>query len=65
MKVKIHFEGCKGCGLCVKACPQKILVIGKKSNKNGYYSVECVDESKCTACCACCYMCPDSALEVE
>jgi 2-oxoglutarate ferredoxin oxidoreductase subunit delta len=65
MKVQIDFEVCKGCGLCVAACPKKILQIGKKSNRHGYYAVECIDEEKCIACAACAYMCPDSALEVK
>lgn len=65
MKVQINFEVCKGCGLCVTACPKKILKLGAKSNKNGYFAVECVNYDQCIACAACAYMCPDSALEVR
>lgn len=65
MQVKIDFEICKGCGLCVSACPKKILKIGEKSNKNGYFVAVCADNSACIGCCACAYMCPDTAVEVK
>ena len=31
-KVKVDFEVCKGCGLCVLACPKHLLQLGKNSN---------------------------------
>ena len=65
MKVKINFEACKGCGLCVAACPKKILKQGRESNVNGYFVVECIDKEACIGCAACAFTCPDSALEVE
>lgn len=65
MQVKIDFEVCKGCGICVAACPRKILEIGAKSNKNGHFVAVCIDQTKCVGCCACAYMCPDTAVEVE
>lgn len=65
-KVTINQNECKGCGLCVIACPKKILVLSKTSlNKKGYHPVEMTDEAACTACAACARMCPDVVLEVE
>lgn len=63
-KVKVDFEVCKGCGLCVLACPKHIMQIGKNSNNKGYFVVECVDQEACVSCASCARMCPDSALEV-
>ena len=65
-KVTINQDGCKGCGLCVIACPKKILMISKtKLNIKGYHPVEMTDEASCTACASCARMCPDVVLEVE
>ncbi len=64
-KVKVDFEACKGCGLCVMACPKKIMQISNKSNNKGYFVVECVDQDACVSCASCARMCPDSALEVS
>ena len=32
-KVTFKTDSCKGCGLCVEACPKKILVIAKDKIK--------------------------------
>ena len=64
-KVTVDFQNCKGCGLCVAACPKKILRLGSVSNNKGYYVVECTDPEACVGCAACAHMCPDSILEVE
>ena len=64
-KVKVDFEVCKGCGLCVLACPKKLMQIGKKSNNKGYFVVECTDQDASVGCGSCARMCPDSALEVN
>lgn len=62
--VEIHVDRCKGCGLCVNACPKKILAIGQIANSKGYYAVAMQDEEKCIGCAFCALMCPDLALEV-
>ena len=62
-KVSIDSERCKGCGLCVAACPKQIIVISKKSNKKGYFPAE-TDSSECTGCAACAIICPDAVIEV-
>ena len=62
--VKINIERCKSCGLCVHACPKKILSIGEVANSKGYYVVGMNDESECIGCAFCALICPDLALEV-
>lgn len=64
-KIEINFERCKGCELCVAACPRKIVAIGAKSNNKGYFVATCTDNSQCTGCAACANMCPETAIEVE
>ena len=64
-KITISEESCKGCGLCVLACPRKILAISEHSNRKGYYYVEVTDKEKCVGCAACAITCPDVGREVE
>jgi 2-oxoglutarate ferredoxin oxidoreductase subunit delta len=65
MKFKLDFERCKGCSLCVDACPKGIVKMqSERLNKCGYYTVEITDESACTSCALCAVMCPDCAIEI-
>lgn len=56
---------CKGCGLCVAACPKKILKLGERTNAMGYRVAECTDENACISCAFCATMCPDCVIEVH
>jgi len=66
-KGKVEFADalCKGCNLCVDACPKKILKIGARTNVKGYNVVECTDMSACIGCAACAVMCPDVVITVH
>lgn len=65
-KLTFNTDLCKGCGLCVDACPKKILFLNKeKINKKGHYPVEVKDQSLCIACAFCATMCPDCIITVE
>ena len=55
MAIKIIKENCKGCSLCVKACPFDALKLVDK--------VAVVDEGKCTNCNACIAKCHFDAIE--
>ena len=65
-KLTFKTDLCKGCGLCVDACPKTILVIAKgKINQKGHSPVEITDQSKCIGCAFCATICPDVVIEVE
>jgi 2-oxoglutarate ferredoxin oxidoreductase subunit delta len=57
---------CKGCELCVSACPKKIIAINRsKLNVRGYNPADVTKPEQCTACAMCAVICPDSAIRVE
>jgi NAD-dependent dihydropyrimidine dehydrogenase PreA subunit len=56
--VEIDEEECKGCGLCVEACPVKVLFQQTKLNAMGYHPAGYKGEG-CTGCGVCFYACPE------
>ena len=65
-KLTFKTELCKGCGLCVNACPKGLLRIAdEKINAKGYSPAELTDPDKCIACAFCATMCPDCIITVE
>ena len=65
-KVTIDQEICKGCGLCVPACPRHIVALeADRVNSVGYHTAAVTDLAQCIACGSCARMCHDSAITVE
>ena len=66
VKLTVNEELCKGCGLCVRACPKKIMELCKnKLNSKGYHPAGLTDPEACIACAACARTCPDTVIEIE
>ena len=66
VKLTISELVCKGCGLCVRACPKGVLALSKtKLNAKGYHPAEVVDQAACIGCASCARTCPDVALRIE
>lgn len=62
--IEVDKERCKGCGLCVEACPKDCLQLSARVNRKGYYYAEQVGQEACTSCTACGVMCPDGCITV-
>ena len=63
-KIIIDRESCKGCLLCVRACPVKVLEADSEPNSSGSYPAKAVYAQKCIACSNCYEVCPDVCIEV-
>jgi len=62
--VKINKNRCKGCSLCIKVCPKKILTTSSLFNNMGYHFIEVSKNDVCAGCKNCVIICPDSAIEL-
>lgn len=61
----VDTERCKGCALCIEACPQHILALsGKSVNHKGYSYATLAQPGACTGCASCAIVCPDACITV-
>ena len=56
---------CKGCGICIRLCPMKVLDRSKELSSRGVYLPVLTHGYKCTGCRVCECHCPDLAIFVE
>lgn len=64
-KITFKEDECKGCKLCITACPKGIIKVSERINSNGYRPAEVVDMDKCIGCAFCATICPDVVITVE
>ena len=62
--IKVDVEKCKGCSLCVVACPSKVIALAKEVNGKGYNYAYMANPEECTGCANCALVCPDSVITV-
>jgi 2-oxoglutarate ferredoxin oxidoreductase subunit delta len=62
--VKIMAAYCKGCGLCVWACPEDSLGFSPDFNAIGIHPASFKENAECTGCQNCVAMCPQVAIEI-
>lgn len=63
--VTVDSVHCKGCDLCVVACPTNVLALQPKEvNDRGYHFAYMQNPDACIACSSCALVCPDACIEV-
>lgn len=62
--IEVNELYCKGCSLCVEACPQDVLRLDmERLTPKGYHPAQMIKET-CTGCGICAVVCPDAAITV-
>lgn len=62
--IVVNTERCKGCDLCVVACPTDVLALSKDANTKGYNFSFMDNPDSCIGCAACAQVCPDACITV-
>ena len=63
--ITVNIERCKGCNLCVVACPTSTLSLQPNEvNDRGYHFAFAEAPDKCIGCASCALVCPDGCIEV-
>lgn len=65
VSITFNEELCKGCGLCVAACPEEIIVLAAQINSKGFHPATVTEQEKCKGCAMCARMCPDVVIEIK
>jgi len=61
----ISRDRCKGCELCIGACPKHCLALDTSTvNVLGYHPIVLTDADACTSCAFCARVCPDAVFTV-
>ncbi len=61
--VVIEIEKCKGCEVCLSACPNQVLALSNEVNSKGYHYAVKVN-AECIGCANCAIVCPDAVITV-
>ncbi len=62
--IQVDVERCKGCAVCIGACPYDVIEMSKKVNSKGYNYAHMAKPEACIGCSNCAVVCPDGVIEV-
>ena len=60
----VDIERCKGCEVCLAACPNDVLAMAKEVNGKGYHYSYMEVPDECVGCSNCAIVCPDGVITV-
>ncbi|MFV0366513.1 MAG: ferredoxin family protein [Mangrovibacterium sp.] len=60
----VDSAACKGCELCMVACPTHVITMSSQVNAKGYHFSQDENKDACTGCSNCAIVCPDSCITV-
>jgi 2-oxoglutarate ferredoxin oxidoreductase subunit delta len=62
--IEVSDTYCKGCELCISACPQEVMELDmSRLTPKGYHPAHTFKDG-CTGCAICALVCPDAAITV-
>lgn len=62
--ITVDIERCKGCDLCVVACPTNVISLHEEVNSKGFHYAYPENHEDCTGCINCALVCPDMCITV-
>lgn len=62
--IVVDVEKCKGCSVCIPACPTDVILLSKDVNIKGYTYAYMENPDDCIACTNCAIVCPDGVISV-
>lgn len=62
--IVVDTEKCKGCEVCIPACPTDVIAMSKDVNAKGYPYAYMKNPDACSGCINCAIVCPDGVLTV-
>ena len=60
----VDIEKCKGCEVCISACPTEVIAMHKDVNGKGFHYSYMANPEACTGCTNCAIVCPDGVITV-
>lgn len=62
--IEVNETYCKGCDLCVNACPPSVIILDLERLTSKGYHPAILATNGCTGCAVCALVCPEAAITV-